>query len=460
MIKRQWTVFLGDRRGTTAVIFGVLAVFMAGVVGVALDGSRAFSVRSSLQAALDAAVLAAAPASTEPDVDLSRLARAYIDANWRNKLGIDSITVSIARDQDGKVNGAASAMVPTTISSVLGFHGIPVHVESQIAAGSRDIEAVLVVDNTYSMTGAKLDALKTSARTLVRAVYDGRNAERHAKIGIVPFAQYVNVGMANRNKPWMSVPLDTSTERQWCRDEAPVTGQTNCRMVYYTGYNDGVPYSGQYETCDYQYGPSQYICTPYTDTQTWYGCAGVREYPLSTLDESYGTPIPGVMNEGCPSEITPLTNDKAALLSRIDDFVATGETYIPGGLIWGWRALSKIEPFDEARGYGEVVNGNPVRKIMVLMTDGTNTLSATPPRVWGSDVAETNQRTLELCNNVKAKGIELYTVTFDISDTSIKDLMRACASDTTKFFDAADGGQLQVAFKDIARDMLALHLAK
>lgn len=128
--------------------------------------------------------------------------------------------------------------------------------------------------------------------------------------------------------------------------------------------------------------------------------------------------------------------------------------------MWGWRVLSKIEPFGEAHDYGETVNGNPVRKIMVLMTDGANTLSATPPTVWGTDVSETNARTQELCNNVKAKGIELYTVTFDVTDTSIKDLMRTCASDTAKFFDAANGGQLQIAFRDIARDMLALHLAK
>lgn len=455
-----WATFAGDRSGATAVVFGIVSVFVLGVVGIALDASRAFNVRSGLQAALDSAVLAAAPLSTEPDADLGAVAQAFMDANWREKLGVGAVSVNIFKDHDGKVTGTAAARVPTTISNVLGFNGLQISVDSQIAAGSRDIEAVLVVDNTYSMTGAKLDALKTSARTLVESVYAGRNAERHARIGIVPFAQYVNVGMANRNKPWMSVPADSSTQRQWCRDEAPVIGQSNCRMVTYTGYNDGVPYTGQYETCDYQYGPSQYICTPYTDTQTWYGCAGVRDYPLSVKDEGYGNRIPGVMNEGCPSEITPLTNNKSTLLSQIDNFIATGETFIPGGLIWGWRVLSKHEPFAEAHDYGEIVNGNPVRKIMVLMTDGANTLSATPPSVWGGDVTETNGRTLELCENIKAKGIELYTVTFDITDTSIKDLMRSCASDTTKFFDAANGGQLQIAFKEIARDMLALHLSK
>ena len=452
--------FRRDDQGATAVVFGIFVLAVLGLVGLSLDSSRAYSVRSSLQAALDAAVLAAAPLSTEPDADLTGVAQAFMNANWRDKLGVGAITVSVSKDSDGKVTGSASARVPTTISNVLGFDGFPINVDSQIAAGSRDIEAVLVVDNTGSMTGAKLDALKTSARTLVEAVYSGRHAERHAKIGIVPFAQYVNVGMANRNKPWMSVPADSSIPRQWCRDEAPVIGQSNCRMVTYTGYNDGIPYTGQYETCDYQYGPSQYICTPWDETYTWYGCAGSRAYPLDSLDEAYGTPIPGVMNAGCPSEITPLTNDKNVLIGQIDNFVATGETFIPGGLTWGWRVLSKSDPYSEGRDYGEAVNGNPVRKLMVLMTDGANTLSATPPTNGGGDVVETNARTAELCTNIKAKGIELYTITFDVTDNVIKDLMRDCASDGTKFFDAANGGQLQIAFKEIARDMLALHLAK
>ena len=459
-VSGRLTHFIDDVRGTTAIVFGIMMVAILGIAGVGLDSSRAFSVRSSLQAALDAAMLAAAPLSTEPDADLSAVAQAFINANWREKLGVGPISISVNVTDEGKVSGAASAVVPTTLVNLLGFDGVPIHVDAQIAAGSRDIEAVLVVDNTGSMAGAKIDALKTSARTLVEAVYSGRNADRHAKIGIVPFGQCVNVGMSNRNKPWMSVAADTSTPREYCRDESPVIGQSNCRMVTYTGTNDGVPYTSQYETCDYQYGPSQYICTPWTETYNWYGCAGSRTYPLNTRDEGYGTPIPGVMNVGCPSEITPLTNQKSTLLSQIDNFVATGETFIPSGLIWGWRLLSKDEPFNQARDYNEVVNGNSVRKLMVLMTDGANTLSATPPTVGGNDVAESNARTLELCTNVKAKGIELYTITFDIADMAIKDLMRDCASDTSKFFDAADGGQLQIAFKEIARDMLALHLAK
>jgi Mg-chelatase subunit ChlD len=442
------------------LIFGILSIAILGIAGVGLDSARGYSVRTSLQTALDAAMLAAAPLSSDPEADLSGTAHRFILANWRDKLGVTDVRIEIRRDGEGRLSGSASTLVPTTLTQLLGFDGLPVQVEAHIAAGSRDIEAVLVVDNTGSMAGAKLDALKSSARELVDAVFSGRNADRHARIGIVPFGQYVNVGMANRNRPWMSVEPDRSIPRQWCRDEAPVIGQSNCRMVSYTGYNDGIPFTGQYETCDYQYGASQYICTPWTETYTWYGCAGSREYPLSTRDESYSTPIPGVMNAGCPSPITPLTNDKSTLLSRIDDFVATGDTFIPSGLIWGWRVLSKDAPFDEAHDYNEVVNGNPIRKIMILMTDGANTLSATPPTNGGNDVTETNARTLELCGNVKAKGIELYTITFEITDNAIKDIMRTCASATNKFFDAANGGQLQIAFRDIARDMLSLHLAK
>ena len=61
---------------------------------------------------------------------------------------------------------------------------------------------------------------------------------------LVPFAQYVNVGMANRNASWMAVPPDTTTTTIYqCWDTYPNAVKSNCRMVTYTGYDDGVPYT-------------------------------------------------------------------------------------------------------------------------------------------------------------------------------------------------------------------------
>ena len=50
----------------------------------------------------------------------------------------------------------------------------------------------------------------------------------------------------------------------------------------------------------------------------------------------------------CPSQIQPLSNSASQVKDSIDAMVAHGETYIPSGLVWGWRMLSNRSPFTES----------------------------------------------------------------------------------------------------------------
>lgn len=56
------------------------------------------------------------------------------------------------------------------------------------------------------MSGARLKTLKTAATNLVNTLTADPKAD--VKIAVVPFAQYVNTGVARRNEPWMNVPAD------------------------------------------------------------------------------------------------------------------------------------------------------------------------------------------------------------------------------------------------------------
>ena len=66
------------------------------------------------------------------------------------------------------------------------------------------------------------------------------------------------------------------------------------------------------------------------------------------------------------------------------------------------------------------------------------------------------------CAAMKAAGITIYTVGFTIpsSDTTAINLLTQCASDPSKFYSAADGTQLQQAFRDIAIKLSSLYLSK
>lgn len=68
-------------------------------------------------------------------------------------------------------------------------------------------------------------------------------------------------------------------------------------------------------------------------------------------------------------QLTPLTKDKSKALGAVKDLVASGATNVPQGVEWGWKILSKNEPFTEGRAAGEENN----IKAMIVMTDGQNT---------------------------------------------------------------------------------------
>jgi Mg-chelatase subunit ChlD len=456
--------FIGGEEGGVMIPFtlSILAVGMA--IGVAFDSARGYNVKEVLQQDLDATLLFVAKqkaASGDENFDVQAAAQNYIRSLNREKQVDADIAVQVTQPDPSKFKGEATAGVPTTLGRLLGVSVLGVTVESEVALGEQPIEVALVLDNTGSMAGAKLQGLKDAAKSLIDIAYQALKADENVKIGIIPFGQYVNVGMSHRNAPWMSVVADWSNSRpEECYQTSPVIGTSNCRDEQQTWYVDGVPTTSTVQVCDYQYGPEVTQCYTPVDSGIWYGCAGSRDYPLETLDDDYATPIPGVMNVTCPGEITPLTNDVGALNTEIDAMVATGDTYIPSGLIWGQRVLSKKVPYEEAKGKNEKVNGQTTRKVMVLMTDGFNTLSPTYPAHDGGVTALSNTLTTEICTNIKNEGIELYTVAFEVPDEAMKTILEGCASSPSKYHDAGNSEQLETAFEQIAKDFNKLRLTR
>ncbi len=452
--------WIKDVRGAVAPVFALTIVLTGGLAGLAVDYGRAVVARSSMQSALDSAVLAAATQEDHSPDALVAKAHALFQNNWMRHRYVETPTVSIVDDGSGKLTGTASLSLETTLLHLLHQDALEVRVTSEVQYGVGKAEVALVLDNTGSMDGQKLADLKFAATKLIEGIYAHPYALNKVKFALVPFSQYVNVGLAFRNETWMSVPLDYSESYPNCGMVTPLIGTTNCRMVTATYYNDGVPYQSTYEQCDSVYGPEEYQCNPYTVTYTWNGCVGSRNYPLNTRDDSYGTPIPGLLNAWCTAPITRLTNDTTDLTSKIDAMTATGNTYIPAGLIWGWRLLSPQAPFSDGEDPANPTNGVRPRKIIVLMTDGENTLSPDYPGHDGGDTALANNLTKEICSNIKADNIEIFTVAFDVTNATIKSVLNACASGPPYYFDATSSADLVSSFDNVARSLTQVRLAK
>lgn len=451
--------FAREECGNMAVIFGLSSFALVGAASAGLDYSRMTNTRAALAAAADAAALAAAQA---PPNEAVALARQVFDANFRESVPITSFSgAPFKLGSDTAFRVEVTAEVPMTLSKVMGVDSRPVRSVSDAVLGNdQDIQIALVLDVTASMLGSKLASLKTAASGMVNTLYDKLTQSNQIKMAVVPFAQYVNVGMANRNQPWISVPPDSTSTQQACWQTRDVTRTYNCRMQFHqwTDWVDGVstPRSGTWEVCDHDYGPYYQTCQNQTTTLTWSGCVGSRNYPLNVRDNNYiANPVPGVMNASCPPALTTLSSSRPTVLNAISGLAAVGNTYIPAGLTWGWAALSPGVPFSEPTN-----PGRQTQRYIVLMTDGENTMSPTYPRHDDYNAGLSNNLTAELCANVKADAVKVFTIAFEVTSNPVKNLLRTCATSADMYFDAANAAQLTSAFDAIARQMTMLRIAR
>ncbi len=462
-IKFFMSAFASDQRGSVAILFAISIFVLLGCSGLAIDFARAHSSKTALQQDLDAAILFAATekARQGDQFDEQSGAQKFMEGLRRQKQIVGDVVVEVTKIDDNKFRGNATANIPSTIMRILGGQGLKVNVTAEAEIAENPLEIALVLDNTGSMEGAKLGALITASKDLIDTAFDSPGADQNVKVSVVPFAEYVNVGQVNRNAPWLSVGADASSTQNVCQDvpqETVVPG--SCQDVDVDYEEDGKKKKAIQNQCDYTYGPPVNQCSDVTTATAWNGCVGSRAYPLNVQDGTYSTKVPGVMDVSCHDEFTPLTSNKDTAKTAIDAMWASGNTYIPAGLMWGLATLSKDAPYDQAQ---DTLNGNKVRKIMVLMTDGQNTISPGPNndgRHDAADTAQANLYTSELCTNIKAAKIELYTVAFEVTDPAIKQILEDCASTANKYFDAADGNDLADAFAKIAADFAPLRLTR
>jgi len=392
-----------DRRGSILPMFALSLVMLCGAVGLSVDGARVYGAKQKLQAAVDSAVLAAARrAMADGDTDdvneaFARfLAASLVDPEIRVRSSAPDLSTP------RRVSAQLVADVSTIFMPVLGFESVEIRVGSSATFTFTRLEIALALDNTGSMLGSKLDALKISAKRMVDDLLDKAPNPGDTRFALVPFAQYVNVGTGNRTAPWMDVPVDP--------------------------------------------------------LNAWNGCVGSRPSPLNTQDGSYGTRVPGILGVMCPSPIQPLTASRAELENAIDAMAAVGSTYIPSGLMWGWRVLSTQAPFAESAGDRVDGEGNKINKVLILMTDGENTASPSFPGHAGTDITLANQLTTQSCEAIKADRVRIFTIAFDVASDPIKDLLRACATNPGLFFDAADASQLDAAMQAIGSQLGGLRL--
>lgn len=452
--------FVKNTSGSIAINIALLGIPVMLSAGAAIDYSQFSRKQSSLQNVTDSAALAVALNLRDSNqAELESLVDNYFKANLSSQQysELQSFKVEIPATKD-KVTVVATGEHPTTLMRIAGIKTLTYQPTSVVNAPSGNAEIMMVLDTTGSMSiDGKLDALKVSATSFVEDLLDADDINNRVKIGITPFATYVNVGLDNRDAPWLDVPNDfTETETVENRE---VISKSDCSQQTRVD-KEGVTRTRT--VCEnIVYGPT--VLEEEVTEHKWNGCVGSRNYPLNLSDSNYAQKVPGLLDETCPNRITQLTDNENDLKSEISSLQAKGVTYIPTGLTWGWRALSSGAPFDDGVSYQEAANKN-IQKVIVLMTDGENQTSINPNARElhnGNNIVQSNQYMIEVCNNIKAQNITIFTIGFGNSiPLATVNQLKECSTDGSNYYDAKDGVALTQAFSDITNQLSNLYLSR
>ena len=516
-----------DESGAAAVFFAVSLILLAPLMLGMFDIYLASTQRNNLQDALDAAALFAARSTGTTSGAVDAVGDAALTANLVLPAGATLVASNFTLVGD-KVVGYAEVK-PSALAPAV-WNPANVKANAEVVRSLDRIEIALVLDNTGSMQGTKLTTLKDAAAALVDKLVEAsaRSVQTDPlKIALVPFSTTVRVrgttsltsyNTTNRTGPGIPAWIDPLGSPHW-------SGTTNDDIFDGTTKTDrfammkniGQSWGGCVEQRNQPYDIREDAATPATPDSMFvpyfwpdepdsnhynnymndgggstltarqkqrrvakYAGGSMARSGAFSLDGSgYGAYSLGP-NAGCTLQpVIPLTTSSATIKTGITNMTAVGETNIPLGLVWGWHAVAPSGPLTGGSPY----NTPYVRKIIILMTDGENTMN-NPSRsgesngsfygglgyIWQNMLGTTssdgavraaaiNERLKLLCTAVKARDIVVYTVRVEVSSGS-SSLLQNCASTPDKFYDVQDVSDLQAAFDAIAGSIDNLRLAK
>jgi Flp pilus assembly protein TadG len=514
--------FAADRGGSVVILFGFAAIIAVGVAGGAVDFGRWMQARHHTGKAMDAAVLAGARAlqlkQSNPSAALV-LAKQVYDSNISNRIRLTSDTISfVTADNNMAVTATGDAVLKTTLLGVLGITDLPVVTASKAkfpkakitsgGGGSSNIEIALMLDVTGSMcdngegpctSGTKLQGLKDAAKDLVNIVVQIDQGTYTSKVALVPFSTRVRVGPDGGGGAAMQAVTNLpSTWTGWYNECTASTGGggsegdgnwvcTNYQAQHKTNWkvmpcvtDRMYGWGGAYDYTDVSPGSGHWM-NAHDGTRrmlAWDGASlalttGLGSQPADPADFWNYNSVGECSDVAEANEIRPLSSDKTALAAHIDGLEAYGSTSGALGTAFAWYMMSpnwnNVWPSGSQSGnYSDLTNiqsnGRPrLRKVAVLMTDGGyNTV-----RGWkGQDQQGVSNHAKQLCTNMKAAGIEIYTVGFALNELPpaeraiALDTLQSCGSDLSHFYETINVQQLKDAFMEIAMSLTTVYLSE
>lgn len=534
-----------DERGAIAVQFALLLIPIAILTFGLIDISRASVQRRQLQDALDAATLMAARSTATTSADLDTIGDAAL-ATEMSGLGV-TLTAANSTfalgDSNTVVGTIQNVVIKPIISNLWTNKDTPVSATSTVMRSVNKLEVALVLDNTGSMAsslgsgGSKINALITASKSLVDVLgaAAARATETDAvKISVVPFSMTVNVGSTYQGQSWLKGSMPSQYGTDLFNDGARLdrfallttmgltwSGCVESRPDPYD-ITDDAPYSADpasyfvpffapdepdssfkvykaatgtstnsYSATVYNDYAKDYPSSPnpYGSETTFLRRQGLTTKYLPVNLRSGADAVDGGPNDGCGiTSVMRLTNVRTAsgvstLKTKLDKMIASGNTNVAMGSMWGWHTVSPNAPFSDGVAYGT----KNTTKVIVLLTDGDNTNDETNNAndstysgygyIWQKRLKDKNNTALDVgstgtdrmnaidsrqtkvCAAAKAKGVQIYAIGVGVSSHS-KTILQGCATKTDMYYDVTDAAQLTSVFNTIAGSIQNLRITK
>ncbi|WP_169728773.1 VWA domain-containing protein [Salinarimonas rosea] len=456
---------IASRGGNVTLAFALVMVPILGLIGAAVDYTRARNAADRIQLALDNAALAAV---RDPDATSKETLLTFARQQLETVLGPDA-SLTIAELDGDKVDETvwlrARVRVGTTFMRVVNVDDVSVSRYSEASYGRKSIDIALVMDNTGSMgSRSKMTELKralcgdtscTNANPtsgFMHIMREAASGPDRIRVGLVPFDIGVRVPQAVQDTVRTERPLTS-------RVTVPPRGSGYCAVP--RGPVDVQRVSWlRFAAADAD--PVVTDCSRWgrTTPATWDGCVWDRDQIPDDLDvtdadvdlDDPRTLFPAV---NCPNtrlaRMAPLADvwtQNAGIISSLRQMEPSGNTNVTIGAAWGMAMLTERAPFVEAG----TITGDEVERFMILLTDGDNTQSK-----FSRNRSEMDPRTQAACDSAKDAGIVVVTVRVINGN---RDLLRRCATSPDLYYEVSRASDLKQVFDEIARRIGSIRLTQ
>lgn len=199
-----------DTSGNTLALIAMATIPLAGMVGSAVDIGRSYLIKSRLQQACDAGVLAArrSMAGSVLDANASQTGTNFFNINFANNTaGSTNVSFTPSNTADGQVTATARARVPMSITKIFGTDFVDLSVVCDARLEISNTDVMMVLDVTGSMAncpddsacgsgpGSKIVGLRTAVVDFYDTIKNATSPDARFRIGFVPYSSAVNMGL-------------------------------------------------------------------------------------------------------------------------------------------------------------------------------------------------------------------------------------------------------------------------